>query len=272
MLKKDTSFNRLAPLKKYGQNFLTSPAIAQRIVDSADLTIEDTVLEIGPGKGVLTRLMIERCRRVLAVEIDPRWAQKLTEEFTESGRISIINQDILQYNLSEIFKEGSGRYKAVANLPYNIAVPIIEKLLKTAFKPARIVVMVQKEMADRISAKPGGKDYGSLSLFIQYHAKVEKLFHVPPGSFFPRPKITSSVIRLVPHPKPPVMPDDEDAFFDFVKICFSQRRKMLRSVLKEQNKWPENNLSDCKVIDLSRRAETLSLDEFLKLYNHLRAV
>lgn len=260
-----------APLKKFGQNFLTSPAIAQKIVDAAELTSDSNVLEIGPGKGVLTRLMSERCRKIWAVEIDVRWAQKLAEDYSGSDRVSIVNQDILKCDLSEI-KELATGYSVVANLPYNIAVPIMEKLLKEKHKPDSLVLMIQKEMADRIAAKPGGRDYGSLSLFIQYHAKVEKLFHVPPGSFFPRPKVISSVIRLIPHPKPVVMLDDEDAFFEFVKTCFSQRRKMLRSVLREQKGWPDNLLAKCAAVDLSRRAETLGLSEFIRLYNCLRAV
>jgi len=271
MLKINTSCNRLAPLKKYGQNFLTSPAIAQRIVDSADLTIEDTVLEIGPGKGVLTALMAERCQRVWAVEIDPRWADKLSSGFYKNDKIRIINRDILQYDISELISDSSGRYKVVANLPYNITVPILEKLLTATCKPVSIVVMVQKEMADRVAAKPGNKDYGSLSLFMQYQAKTEKLFNVSPGSFFPRPKVTSSVIRLVPHSNPPLALNDEDDFFSFIKICFSKRRKMLRSVLREQGKWPEKILSNCPSIDLSRRAETLDLKEFYELYNHCKS-
>jgi len=270
MIKKTKSIDRLAPLKKFGQNFLTSPAIAQRIVDSADLTIEDTVLEIGPGKGVLTALMAERCRRVWAVEIDPRWAEKLSSDFCQSDKIRIINRDILQYDMSELIRDSSGRYKVVANLPYNITVPILEILLTASCKPASIVVMVQKEMAERITAKPGKKDYGSLSLFIQYHAKAEKLFNVSPGSFFPRPKVISSIIRLIPYSNPPLVLNDEDDFFCFVKTSFSQRRKMLRSVLREQNKWPEKILSNCPSIDLSRRAETLDLKEFHELYNHLK--
>jgi 16S rRNA (adenine1518-N6/adenine1519-N6)-dimethyltransferase len=259
-----------APLKKYGQNFLTSPATAQRIVDSAGLMADDVVLEIGPGKGVLTKLMSDRCRKIWAVEIDVRWAEKLLTESIENPKIRIINQDILQYDLSEFFKDASGQYKIVANLPYNITVPILEKLLKTSSQPIAIVVMIQREMADRMAAKPGNKDYGSLSVFIQYHATVEKLFNVPPGSFFPRPKVTSSVIRLVPHRKPPFALDDDKDFFEFVKACFSQRRKMLRSVLKQQDRWPEGAFLKIKDIDLSRRAETMDMYEFLKIYENLQ--
>lgn len=259
-----------APLKKYGQNFLTSPAVAQKTVDAADLNPQDTVLEIGPGKGVLTRLMAGQCRRVWAVEIDPRWVQKLQEEFAGNERVAVVNEDILRFDPSGIKADSGCGCKVVANLPYNIAVPILKKLLTTRPKLQSLVVMVQKEMADRIAAQPECKDYGSLSLFIQYHARVEKLFHVPPGSFFPRPKVTSSVIRLTPHSRPPVKLDDEHAFFEFVRSCFAKRRKMLRAVLKQQYKWPEAVLSGVTAVDLSRRAETLSLEDFVTLYNYLK--
>lgn len=262
----------LAPKKKYGQNFLTSPAVAEKIVNAAELESTDTVLEIGPGKGVLTSLMADKCRKIWAVEIDTRLAEALTIMFGQNERIKIVNQDILQYDLDEIVKESEGPFKVVANLPYNITVPILEKLIDCRQHIAGIIVMVQKEMADRLSAKPGSKDYGSLSIFIQYHLKGEKLFNVLPGSFFPRPKITSSVIKLVPHEAPPVILEDESNFFDFVRLCFSQRRKMLRSVLKQHNKWEEeisNRIS--AEMDLTRRAETLNLNEFVKLYNILKA-
>ena len=262
----------IAPKKKFGQNFLTSPAVAEKIVNAAELESTDTVLEIGPGKGVLTSLMTERCRKLWAVEIDPRLVETLTTMFGQNEKIKIVNQDILQYNLDEIIKESGGSFKVVANLPYNITVPILEKLIESRQHIAGIIVMVQKEMAARLSAKPGNKDYGSLSIFIQYHLTVEKLFNVLPGSFFPKPKITSSVIKLVPYEAPPVILEDESNFFDFVRLCFSQRRKMLRSVLKQHNKWEEeisNRISD--EMDLTRRAETLNLNEFVKLYNILKA-
>ncbi|MBU1355290.1 MAG: ribosomal RNA small subunit methyltransferase A [Candidatus Edwardsbacteria bacterium] len=262
----------LAPKKKYGQNFLTSPAVAEKIVTAAELKSTDTVLEIGPGKGVLTSLMTDRCRKIWAVEIDPRLVETLSAMFGQSEKIKIVNQDILQYDLDEIIKESGRSFKVVANLPYNITVPILEKLIESRQRIASIIVMVQKEMADRLSAKPGSKDYGSLSIFIQYHLTVEKLFNVLPGSFFPKPKITSSVIKLTPHKMPPVILEEEGDFFDFVRLCFSQRRKMLRSVLKQHNKWEEeisNRIS--AEMDLTRRAETLNLNEFVKLYNILKA-
>jgi 16S rRNA (adenine1518-N6/adenine1519-N6)-dimethyltransferase len=266
------SFNKsLSPQKKYGKNYLISPAVDERIVNAAQLGSNETVLEIGPGKGVLTSLMTDRCRKVWAVEIDPRLVETLTTMFGQNEKIKIVNHDILQYDLDEMIKESDRPFRVVANLPYNITVPILEKLIDCRQHIASIIVMVQKEMAERLSAKPGSKDYGSLSVFVQYHLKVEKLFNVLPGSFFPKPKITSSVIKLTPHKNPPVTLEGEADFFNFVRLCFSQRRKMLRSVLKQHNKWEVigNRISD--EVDLTRRAETMNLSEFVKLYNIFKA-
>lgn len=268
-MKKIKTANKVAPLKKFGQNFLTSPAVAQRIVDSANLTLDDTVLEIGPGKGVLTSLMAERCRKVWAVEIDIRLAEKLAERFKQNEKVKIFNQDILQFDLCGIIDGTKEPFKVVANLPYNITVPILEKLLLQRSHIENIVVMVQKEMAERFSANPGSKAYGSLSLFIQYYSKVEKLFNVSPGSFFPKPKVTSSVIKITPHKILPSVAESEHEFFDFVKLCFSQRRKMLRSVLKPGKDETGNiltKLTNKSGINLMRRAETLNLAEFIDLY------
>lgn len=268
-MQKKYGLNTTAPLKKFGQNFLTSPAVAQRIVDSAELCPDDTVLEIGPGKGVLTALMAGQCRKVWAVEIDIRLAENLDVVYRQNEKIRIINQDILQFDLSGIVKDSDGSFKVVANLPYNITVPILEKLLAHRSSIESVVVMVQKEMAERFSANSGSKAYGSLSVFIQYYAKVEKLFNVSPGSFFPRPKVTSSVIRIIPYKKLPMTVEKESDFFDFVRLCFSQRRKMLRVVLKQRRNESGNilmKLTNKSGINLMRRAETLSLSEFIKLF------
>ncbi|MDQ7798885.1 MAG: 16S rRNA (adenine(1518)-N(6)/adenine(1519)-N(6))-dimethyltransferase RsmA [Candidatus Edwardsbacteria bacterium] len=268
----NVSFNKsLAPQKKYGQNFLISPAVAEKIVNAAGLVSNETVLEIGPGRGVLTALMTDRCRKVWAVEIDPRLVETLTTMFGQNEKIKIVNHDILQYDLDEMIKESAGPFRVVANLPYNITVPILEKLIDCRQHIASIIVMVQKEMADRLSAKPGSKDYGSLSVFVQYHLMVEKLFNVLPGSFFPKPKITSSVIKLTPHKNPPVIMEGEAVFFDFVRLCFSQRRKMLRSVLKQHDKWKVVGKRISDEVDLTRRAETMNLNEFVRLYNIFKA-
>ncbi len=259
------------PLKKFGQNFLISPAVAKKIVIAAELKSSDTVLEIGPGKGVLTALMADQCHRVWAVEIDPRMTETLKTTFGHNDKVRIVNQDILRYDFDDIIKGSGGSFNVVANLPYNITVPILEKLINCRQHIARIIVMVQKEMADRLSAKPGNKNYGSLSIFVQYYLTVEKLFLVLPGSFFPKPKVTSSVIKLIPHEMPSAILEDESDFFNFVKSCFSQRRKMLRSGLKQQNKWGQGDVSRVSTeLDLTRRAETLNLYEFVKLYNLLR--
>lgn len=262
--------SKFSPLRRFGQNFLTSPAIAERIVDSANIMANDAILEIGPGKGVLTSLMAGKCKKIWAVEIDQRLAETLRVTFKDSSNVIITNQDFLQSDLGGLI--GDEKIKVVANLPYNITVPILEKLIKFRHAIEFMVVMVQKEMADRLTAVPGNKDYGSLSVYIQYWAKIERLLNVSPGSFFPRPKVTSSVIRLTPHGKPPLHLYDEDDFFSLVRICFSQRRKMLRSVLRLRKVCPESVLDGLSGrFDLSRRAETLDLNEFVTLYNLLRS-
>ena len=262
----------VAPLKKYGQNFLTSPAVARRIVDAAVLAPQDTVLEIGPGKGILTRLMAQKCCRVWAVEIDPRLAESLKASFRDDGKVRIITEDILKYDLAEISAAGKDSFKVVANLPYNISVPILEKLYRLGGKVSSMVVMVQKEMADRIVAKPGNKEYGSLSVFTQCLVKVERLFNVSAGSFFPRPKVNSSVVRMVPLKILPVKQGEQEGFFEFVRLCFSQRRKMLRSVLRGRYVWPEGSDGSCPETDLARRAEELSVGQFYELYQTVKAV
>lgn len=262
-----------APLKKYGQNFLTSPAVAQRIVDAAGLAPQDSVLEIGPGKGILTRLMAQKCRRIWAVEIDPRLAESLKASFRDDDKVRVITEDILKYDFAEVSTASQDSIKVVANLPYNISVPILEKLYRLGGGVSSMVVMVQKEMADRIGAKPGSKDYGSLSVFTQCLVRVERLFNVSPGSFFPRPKVTSSVIRMVPLKIRPVTQEDQEGFFGFARLCFSQRRKMLRSVLRGRYAWPEESeRSSYPEVDLARRAEELSIGQLYELYRTLKAV
>jgi 16S rRNA (adenine1518-N6/adenine1519-N6)-dimethyltransferase len=260
------------PLKKYGQNFLTSPAVARRIVDAAGLAPQDLVLEIGPGKGILTRLMAQKCHRVWAVEIDPRLAESLKACFRGDDKVRIITEDILKYDLAEIGAASKDGIKVVANLPYNISVPILEKLYRLGGKVSSMVVMVQREMAERISASPGSKDYGSLSVFTQCLVKVERLFNVSPGSFFPQPKVISSVVRMEPLKILPVKQGDQEGFFEFVRLCFSQRRKMLRSVLRGRYAWPEESKGSCLEIHLARRAEELSIGQLNELYRTLKAV
>ena len=258
-----------APLKKYGQHFLISPAAVQKIIDAAALSPTDAVLEIGPGRGVLTGLLAAKASSVLAVEVDSRLAEELKRELSSCQNLTILNKDFLKLDLPQILDDhGIKKFKVVANLPYYITTPILERLFLVRDRIESIVVMVQREMADRMAAQPG-TDFGSFSVFVQYHVKVDKLFEVPPGAFFPPPKVTSTVIRLTPHCRPPVKVSDEEAFFKFVQKAFSQRRKMLRAVFRQAFGLDEAGLARLAAqsgIDLSRRPQTVSLPEFATLY------
>ncbi|MCU0989431.1 MAG: 16S rRNA (adenine(1518)-N(6)/adenine(1519)-N(6))-dimethyltransferase RsmA [Xanthomonadales bacterium] len=252
----------IAPKKRYGQHFLTSPAIVERIIAAAELTSGDTVLEIGPGRGVLTGLLAERAGRLVAVEVDRQLARALRESFRDDPRVAVVEQDFLQADIDALLP---GRFTVVANLPYYITVPIIERLLERKGRIDRIIVMVQREMAARMAAGPGSGDYGSLSVFIQYHVAVDKLFDVPPGAFFPPPKVTSSVIRLIPR-TPPFDPEEAPGFFDFVKRLFQTRRKMLRATLRNLGYTAIDDAGLKAGVDLTRRPETLDMQELFRLH------
>ncbi|MBI4726638.1 ribosomal RNA small subunit methyltransferase A [candidate division TA06 bacterium] len=259
----------MKPLKKYGQHFLISPEAVQKIVSAVALNPTDAVLEIGPGRGVLTGLLAGQAASVLAVEVDSRLAEELKKEYSFCKNLVILNKDFLKLDLLQVLDHhGIKKLKVVANLPYYIATPILERLFAVRDRIKTIVVMVQREMAQRMAAQPG-TDYGSFSVFVQYYARVEKLFDVPPGAFFPPPKVTSTVIRLTAREKPPVQIKDEEVFFKFVQKTFSQRRKMLRAVFRQAFNLDEAGLALLAAksgIDLSRRPQTLSLPEFARLY------
>ena len=258
-----------APLKKYGQHFLISPAAVQKIIDAAALCPTDAVLEIGPGRGVLTGLLAAKALSVLAVEVDTRLSEELKRELSSCQNLTILNKDFLKLDLPAVLdQQAIKKFKVVANLPYYITTPILERLFLVRDRIESIVVMVQREMADRMAAQPG-TDFGSFSVYVQYHAKVDKLFEVPPVAFFPPPKVTSTVIRLTPHQHPPVKVRDEEAFFKFVQKTFSQRRKMLRAIFRQAFKIEDSGLAPLAArsgIDLSRRPQTVSLSEFARLY------
>ncbi|MRR08488.1 ribosomal RNA small subunit methyltransferase A [bacterium] len=255
-----------APKKRFGQHFLTSPAAVEKIIAAAELGGGDTVLEIGPGRGVLTGLLAERAGRLVAVEVDRQLARALQESFRDDPKVAVVEQDFLMTDIDALLP---GRFTVVANLPYYITVPIIERLLDRKQRIDRIIVMVQKEMAARMAAGPGSGDYGSLSVFIQYHVAVEKLFDVPPGAFFPPPKVTSSVIRLTPR-TPLFDPEDAPGFFEFVKRLFQTRRKMLRATLRNLGYHGIDDAALRTGIDLSRRPETLGMQELFRLYQACR--
>lgn len=264
---------RPRPLKRFGQHFLASAAVARRIVDAAGITEGDTVLEIGPGRGVLTDLMAERAGRLVAVELDRHLARELTARYHGRPNVRIVQADFLEVDPLCMGLSQNGRNLAVSNLPYNAAVPILEKLLRGPVSFARMVVMVQREVAVRMTAGPGSKDYGSLSIFIQTKADVDRLFDVRPGSFLPPPKVVSTVVELRPLAKPMVPKEEADEFHWFVRACFAYRRKTLGAGLRRALKADGaavSKIGDSSGINLSRRAESLSIGEFIGLFRAAR--
>ena len=258
--------------KKYGQNFLIDENIVAKIVREAGVTEEDFVLEIGPGIGTMTQFLCENAKEVAAVEIDKKLIPILEETLSEYGNVTIINEDILKVDIAALAVEkNEGRpIKVVANLPYYITTPIIMGLFESHVPIESITVMVQKEVADRMQTGPGSKDYGALSLAVQYYAKPEIVMNVPPECFMPRPGVGSAVIRLVKHAVNPVAVKDEALMFKLIRASFNQRRKTLANGL---NNSPEINLPKDVITQAieelgkgaSVRGEALTLDEFARL-------
>ena len=245
--------------KRLGQHFLFDPSILKRIVDAARLSPEDTVVEIGPGLGRLTALLAEHVARVIAIELDEKLFERLEEEFPGHPVIELVHGDALRYPYEQL-----DRFKVVANIPYYITTPILFRLLEQRGRIRSITIMTQKEVAERVVAKPGGKDYGVLSIMAQYRGHPELKFIVPRGAFRPVPKVDSAVIHLEVPEGPTVPVGDERLFTRIVKVAFSQRRKTLANALKSVS--PEmRELLIGAGIDPARRAETLSIEEFAGL-------
>jgi 16S rRNA (adenine1518-N6/adenine1519-N6)-dimethyltransferase len=251
--------------KRFGQHFLTDTTVVARMVDAIDPQPEDHLVEIGPGLGVLTAALLARIPALEAVELDRDVIPKLAQRCGALGRLEIHAADALRFDFGALAADGRP-LRVVGNLPYNISTPLLFHLLQDRAVIHDMHFMLQKEVVDRLAAQPGGKDYGRLSVMMQYHCAVDALFEVPPTAFEPPPKVDSAVVRLVPHARPPVAVHDEKQFERLVVQAFSQRRKTLRNTLKE--------LLDAEAmaavgIDAARRAETLSLDEFARLANAL---
>ena len=253
--------------KKLGQNFLIDETVVHQIVAAAELSEADTVLEVGPGIGTLTQGLAESKARVVAVELDTRLLPVLATTLNGYDNVRVVHGDILKVNIME--EVGAPSFKVCANLPYYITTPIIFALLEKRLPMERLVAMVQKEVAERMAAQPGGKEYGALSVAIQYYTEPKIAFIVPPTSFIPAPAVDSAVIVCKRREKPPVEVCDEGLFFRVVKAAFSLRRKMLSNSLKNMGikseqvaKWLE-----LAGVDGKRRAETLSLEDFAKLTN-----
>ena len=259
----------IKPRKKWGQNFLVRPEIAQKIVDAASVTAADLVVEIGPGAGALTGLLAQRARHVVAVEFDHGLVDLLKEDLGDLARISIVQADILDLDLAEITK--GEKAVIVGNVPYAITTPILEWLIAQRAHVAHGIVLVQKEYAARLAAAPGTEDYGSLTVFARYYLRLEPLFHVPPGAFWPKPLVDSTLVRLRFRAEPPVEVPDEERLFTIVRASFSQRRKTLTNALQELyggDKQRVERLLRAAHIAGGRRGETLDLEEFARIARH----
>lgn len=266
--------------KSLGQNFLIDLNILNRIVDFAELTENSGAIEIGPGIGALTEQLAKRSKKVVAFEIDGRLIPILKDTLEPYPHVKIIHEDVLKANVSQVIEEEFEQNQdlmIVANLPYYVTTPIIMKLLQDQLPIRGMVVMLQKEVADRISASPGSKDYGSLSIAIQYYTTAKTVMIVPKTVFIPQPNVDSAVIRLSKRDKPAVAVKNEEFFFEVVRASFAQRRKTIFNNLashfggKLEKKQIETTLLSAE-IDPKRRGETLSIEEFGVLSDRLYAI
>lgn len=260
--------------KKFGQNFLIDSHVLDRIAAAAELTEEDAVLEIGPGIGTLTQHLAERAGKVLAVEIDRALIPILEESLADYDNVEILQGDILEQNLDELAEKLGGRsIKVVANLPYYITTSILMTLLESKLPIVSITVMVQREVAERMQASPGGKDYGALSLAVQYYAAAEIVANVPQHCFLPRPKVGSAVICLKKYREKPVQVENETLLFRIIRASFNQRRKTLVNGLKNAGFAKDKITAALQALELPEtvRGETLSLAQFAALSAALQA-
>jgi 16S rRNA (adenine1518-N6/adenine1519-N6)-dimethyltransferase len=253
------------PKKRFGQHFLTSPAVLSGIVRLAELTPDEVVLEIGAGTGTLTEALAGRVRRLLALELDRELIVSLQQRFAAKPQVEIIHADALTFDLEQLPRP----VKVVANLPYGTAVAILTRILTLRTGLRCAVVMVQREVAERLYALPGTKAYGSLTLLAHWYATVEKGFNVPPSAFSPAPKVNSTVVKIIPRPVPPVTVADEALLFRVIRAAFAQRRKMLVNALRHEFR-PIDSAVLRQVLEqigiaATRRGETLTITEFAHL-------
>ncbi len=261
--------------KRFGQNFLIDGNVVEKIVREAGVTKDDFVLEIGPGIGTMTQLLCENAREVAAVEIDTNLIPILKETLAPYDNVTVINEDILKVDIAALAEEKNGGrpIKVVANLPYYITTPIIMGLFESHVPIDSITIMVQREVADRMQVGPGTKDYGALSLAVQYYAKPEIVLNVPPTCFMPRPNVGSAVIRLKKHETCPVEVDDAEFMFKLIRASFNQRRKTLANGLSNSSELTLSKEQIAKAIESlgvspSIRGEALTLAQFAQLSNY----
>ena len=264
--------------KKFGQNFLIDTYVLERIISEAGITKDDFVLEIGPGIGTMTQYLCENAREVMAVEIDDNLIPILADTLSAYDNVTVVNEDILKLDIAKVAKEHNGGrpIEVVANLPYYITTPIIMGLFESHVPLESITVMVQKEVADRMQSGPGTKDYGALSLAVQFYSKAEIVANVPANCFMPRPNVGSAVIRLTCHEERPVDVKDENFMFKIIRASFNQRRKTLQNGLNNASNLNVNKEQVVAALEkmglpATVRGEALSLEQFAALSNLLKA-
>lgn len=259
------------PRKRLGQNFLIDKNIQEKIVHSCNLQESDVVLEIGPGRGEITQLLLAKAKKVIAVEIDKELCGLLSSKFSSSSNFELINQDILKTTLVDLRGlqgglRGLGKLKVIANIPYYISTPIIAHLLRYKESIEAIYISLQKELAKRLAALPGNKDYGAFSCFAQFYSQPKILFPIKNSSFWPKPKVASSFVELKILSAPKVKVKDEESFFKIIRLAFSQRRKVLKNSLVKMVEG-DKLIAHLKLwgIKENARAEDLSLKDFARL-------
>lgn len=255
----------LRPRKRLGQHFLTDPQILDRIVRALALTGSETVVEIGAGHGALTGRLVPHCGRLIAIELDRDLAPRLRERFSAEPRVTVVESDVLDVSLAEL---AGGPYSVIGNVPYYITTPILFHALHHPW-PVRAVFLVQREVAERLRAEPGGSEYGALSVNVQAVARVENLFRIAPGAFNPPPTVDSAVVRITPRADAVVAPEEEEAFRRFVQTVFAQRRKQLRTIVRSLTQIGADEataiLSACGIVP-EARPETLPAARFAQLW------
>lgn len=251
---------------RLGQNFLLDPSIAERIVEASGVDSDDKVIEIGPGHGIMTRFIAERAKELIAIELDKRLFSNLQKAFVAYSNITLINKDVMEYDFGQ-----HEPFKVIANIPYYITTPIIFKLIEEKNDLQSMTLTIQKEVAERIVAKPGSKRYGVLSLMVQFYGRTDILFTIPAGAFKPRPKVDSAVITIERRIEPPVQVNDQGIFRKVIKTSFAGRRKMISNTLKSFCPDIKAIMNEIN-IDPSRRPETLSMEEFARLSNAIEKV
>ena len=261
--------------KQFGQNFISDDHLLAKIVEAAEITPEDIVIEIGPGAATLTAALAEKAKQVIAIEIDSDLLPIIERRMRGYANFELVAGDAMRMDFDGLAaKYGAGKYKVVANLPYYITTPIVMRFLEEGFRVSELVIMVQKEVADRFLAQPGTKTYGAITAAINYYGSVSRAFNVPRTMFTPRPEVDSSIVKIKCYENKPFAADDEKLLRRVIKAAFGQRRKTLNNALKALN-LPKEELDEAlkaAEIDASLRGETLSIEEFVRLSNAISKI